>query len=418
MSEKILFVDDEPAFLTSYQLMLPQDLNLMNPDLPGKDMPSTGPTSTDPTSTDLTNTDLTNSDPKRLAVDTALGGEAGLAAIQDRGPYSVVISDMRMPGMDGMQFLTRVQQAAPETVRMLLTGYSDIETVMNAVNRGQVFQYLAKPCEPQTLAQAVALGLSQYRLIRAEKELLENTLMGAIEVLTDVLSAVSPEAFARSSRIARYVRHLAARFQLRPAWYYQAAAMLSQLGCITLDPELLQAAYLGTRLSPEDRSRYEAHATVAQALLANVQRLEPVAWMVGQQFSATSQKPPRTPHLSEEDMLLGAKLLRAASSFESLRMKGVSGAEAILRLRHRAEFDPKLIDALAELQEDDSIMELRRIALTEIKVGTILQQNVRNRGGVLIVAKGQEVTQPVLLRLQHFSEARLIDHEVLAWVLV
>jgi len=390
MSEKILFVDDEPAFLTSYQLML-------NPDL-GADSTSTAS--------------------KLVDMDTAVGGAAGLEAIQSRGPYSLIISDMRMPGMTGLEFLTRAQQAAPDTVRMLLTGYSDIETVMNAVNRGQVFQYLAKPCEAQTLAHAVTLGLSQHRLIRAEKELLENTLMGAIEVLTDVLSAVSPEAFARSSRVARYVSHLATKLQLRPAWCYQAAAMLSQLGCITLDPELLQAAYLGTSLSPEERSRYEAHAGVAQALLANVQRLEPVAWMVGQQFGATTQNPPQTPHMSEEDMLLGAKLLRVALSFESLRMRGVSVAEAILRLRHRAELDSKLVDALAERQEGDSTMELRKVPLTEIKVGAILQQNVRNRGGVLIVAKGQEVTQPVLLRLQHFSEARLIDPEVLAWVVL
>jgi response regulator RpfG family c-di-GMP phosphodiesterase len=396
MSEKILFVDDEPAFLTSYQLMLPQDLRLLNPGL---------------------DTDSTSTAPKLLDFHTAVGGAAGLAAIQNRGPYSLIISDMRMPGMNGLEFLTRVQQAAPETVRMLLTGYSDIEVLMNAVNRGQVFQYLAKPCEQQTLAQAVIIGLSQYRLIRAEKELLEKTLTGAIEVLADVLSAVSPEAFARSNRIAKYVKHLTAKLQLHQAWCYQAAAMLSQLGCITLNPELLQAAYLGTRLSPEDRALYEAHAAVAQALLANVQRLEPVAWMVGQQFGAASQKPPQTPHLSEEDLWLGVKLLRVASSFESLRMSGFSVEEAILRLRHRAEFGPELLDVLAEVQEDDSRMELRRVAIAKIKVGAILQQNVRNRGGVLIVAKGQEVTPPVLLRLQHFSEARLIGRVVLAWVL-
>ena len=306
------------------------------------------------------------------------------------------------------EFLTRVQHAAPETVRMLLTGYSDIDTVMNAVNHGQVFQYLAKPCEPQTLAQAVTIGLSQFHLMRAEKDLLENTLMGAIEVLTDVLSAVSPEAFARSKRIAKYVKHLAAKLQLEPTWCYQAAAMLSQLGCITLDPELLQAASLGTRLSPEDRALYEAHAAVAQALLVNVQRLEPVAWMVGQQFRPTTQKPsPQTPHLSEEDLWLGVKLLRVASSFESLRMSGFSVEEAILRLRHRAEFGPELLDVLAEVQEDDSRMELRRVAIAKIKVGAILQQNVRNRGGVLIVAKGQEVTPPVLLRAPTFFRSSL-----------
>jgi CheY-like chemotaxis protein len=114
MSEKILFVDDEPAFLTSYQLMLPQDLRLLNPGL---------------------DTDSTSTAPKLLDFHTAVGGAAGLAAIQNRGPYSLIISDMRMPGMNGLEFLTRVQQAAPETVRMLLTGYSDIEVLMNAVNR-------------------------------------------------------------------------------------------------------------------------------------------------------------------------------------------------------------------------------------------------------------------------------------------
>ncbi len=382
MSERILFVDDEPAFLTSYQLMLAQSLDLQN-----------------------------------VSVDTAVGGEAGLAAIQSRGPYAVVISDMRMPGMDGVQFLTRVQQAAPDTVRMILTGYSDVDTVTNAVNRGQVFQYLAKPCKQEALTQATTSGLLQYRLIRAEKDLLEDTLMGSIEALTDVLSSVSPEAFARSSRIARYVRHLVAKFQLHPAWCYEAAAMLSQLGCITLDLELIQAAYFGTHLSGEDRARYEAHPSVARELLANVPRLEPVAWMIGQQFGGgTPRKPPHTAEFREEDLVLGARMLRAAAAFDNLRMRGASIEEAALQLRYRSEFDRKLVDALAEIKEEESKMELRKVAISAITVGTILQQNVRNHAGVLIVAKGQEVTRPLLMRLEHFSEARLIDREIMALV--
>src|SRR5580698_5073090 len=161
MGDKILFVDDEPAFLKGYQLMLRQDFE----------------------------------------VDTAVGGEQGLAQIHDHGPYAVVVSDMRMPGMNGVQFLARVRQIAPDTIRMILTGYTDINAAMDAVNEGNIFRFLAKPCERDVLSNAITSGLVQYRLITAEKELLGNTLMGSIKVLIDVLSAASPEAFGRSIRI-------------------------------------------------------------------------------------------------------------------------------------------------------------------------------------------------------------------------
>jgi len=211
MGDKVLFVDDEPAFLTGYKLMLPENFE----------------------------------------ADTAVGGEQGLAAIRDEGPYAVVVSDMRMPGMNGVQFLAQVRQAAPSTVRIMLTGYSDISAAMDAVNEGNIFRFLAKPCEQEILAKAIASCLVQYRLVTSEKDLLENTLMGSIKVLTDVLGAVSPEAFGKSIRITHCVRHLVAKFHIPSSWCFEAAAMLSQLGCIMLDSELIQGAYVGTHLSAE-----------------------------------------------------------------------------------------------------------------------------------------------------------------------
>ena len=377
MGERILFVDDEPALLTGYQLMLSED----------------------------------------FAADFALGGERGLEAIQGSGPYAVVVSDMRMPGMDGVRFLARVRQLAPDTIRMMLTGFSDLNAVADSVNEGSVFRFLAKPCDQRVLAQAVTSGLEQHRLVKSEKELLENTLMGSIKVLTDVLSAVSPEAFGRAIRITRCVRHLVAKFQLPSSWCFEAAAMLSQLGCITLEPELIQSAYFGTHLSAEQRARFESHPTVAKDLLANVRRLEPVAWMIGQQLvRGAPQKIPKVPDLPEEALALGAKMLRVAVAFDNLRMRGVSVEDAVLQLRYRSDFDAKLVDALVEMKPYESKMELRKLSISNITVGTILQQDVKNRAGVLIVAKGQEVTGPLLIRLEHFSRARLIDNEIVALV--
>lgn len=377
MNGKILFVDDEPAFLTGYELMLRPHFEM----------------------------------------DTAVGGELGLAAILGHGPYAVVISDMRMPGMNGVQFLTRVRQAAPDTIRMILTGCSDINAAMDAVNEGNIFRFLAKPCPQDVLTNAVTSGLVQYRLITSEKDLLENTLMGSIKVLTDVLAAVNPEAFGKSLRITRCVRHLAAKFHLPSSWCFEAAAMLSQLGCIMLDHDLIQAAYVDTHLSAEDRVRFEAHASVARDLLANIRRLEPVAWMIGQQLArGTPQPPPQVPELPVEFLALGAKMLRVAVAFDNLRMRGVANSEAVLRLRYRSEFDRELVDALSDMKSDESTMELRKIPISTLTVGMILQQNIRNHAGVLVVARGQEVTRPLLVRLEHFSLAGLIDNEILASV--
>jgi YesN/AraC family two-component response regulator len=133
MPEKILFVDDEQGVLDGYERLLR----------------------------------------KEFKVSTALGGEVGLSSMQQQGPFAVVISDMRMPGMNGAEFLAKARQKAPETVRMLLTGYTDLNAAINAVNEGNIFRYLTKPCEKDDLVAAIKIGLDKYRSAIAEQELLK-----------------------------------------------------------------------------------------------------------------------------------------------------------------------------------------------------------------------------------------------------
>ncbi len=377
MADKILFVDDEPAVLDGYKRMLHREFD----------------------------------------VNTAVGGEAGLATIHEHGPYSVVISDMRMPGMTGSQFLGQVRQTTPDTVRMLLTGFTDLNAAMEAVNEGNIFRFLTKPCEKEVLAKAITTGLVQYRLVTAEKELLENTLMGSIKVLTDVLSAASPEAFGRSRRIARYVRHLLGKFRLPSPWLFEAAAMLSQLGCITLDPQLIQAAYIGDRLSPEDQARFAAHPKVARDLLVNIPRLEPVAWMISQQLKKETEHVGDMKASSAVDIVFGAKMLKIAVAFDNFRMSGLSDEDAMARLQSRqSEFGRELVAALADLKPEGTKMELRKVAVSDMATGMILQQEIKTQLGMLVVAKGQEVTHALLIKLDNFARAGTIDKELMALV--
>jgi DNA-binding NtrC family response regulator len=98
-----------------------------------------------------------------FSISKAQDADQGLELIQQCGPYAIVISDMRMPGINGARFLARVRKLAPATVTMLLTGYRDYDTAIVAVNEGHIFQYLKKPCKKENLVKAINLGLTQYR---------------------------------------------------------------------------------------------------------------------------------------------------------------------------------------------------------------------------------------------------------------
>src|SRR5829696_4359 len=115
---------------------------------------------------------------KEFHIEIATSGAEGLAAVESQGPYAVIVSDMRMPGMDGIRFLAKVKEKAPDSVRIMLTGNADQQTAIEAVNEGNIFRFLTKPCPPETLAKALSAGLQQYWLVVAEKELLEKTLSG------------------------------------------------------------------------------------------------------------------------------------------------------------------------------------------------------------------------------------------------
>src|SRR5271154_5459729 len=312
MPEKILMVDDEDAVLVGYQRMFRNEFQ----------------------------------------IETATGGAAALTAIEATGPYAVVVSDMRMPEMDGTTFLRKVKVLAPDAVRIMLTGDADIHNAVTAVNEGSIFRFLTKPCNKEVLAKALTAGLMQYRLLTAEKDLLENTLQGSIQVLTEVLSLVNPAAFGRALRVRRYIHQVATRMALASPWRFEVAAMMSQLGCVTLHPETIEAVYAGRPLPPDEQARFDAHPGMARDLLAKIPRMEPIAWMIGYQNRPTP-KGDDIAHVDMADLRLGAHLLRAILAFDELVSKGLSHDEAANRLsREHADFDPRIFQALLALQGD------------------------------------------------------------------
>ncbi|NMB35979.1 MAG: response regulator, partial [Firmicutes bacterium] len=147
-------------------------------------------------------------------VTLAKSGDEGLSALEEQGPFAVVVSDYCMPGMDGIQFLSLAHRLKPDTVRLMLTGYADLENAIKAVNEGNIFRFLTKPCKSEEFKIALAAAVEQYKLVMAERELLEKTLKGSIKVLTDILSILSPYVCLKDSYLSRMAKKLAARLNV------------------------------------------------------------------------------------------------------------------------------------------------------------------------------------------------------------
>jgi response regulator RpfG family c-di-GMP phosphodiesterase len=361
MSVTILFVDDEPDALSGYRRVLRG----------------------------------------QFAVDTAVGPHEGLAMIQKR-PYGVVVADMCMPGMDGIQFLSRVRELAPESIRIMLTGHADTSTAIDAVNRGSIFRFLTKPCAPDVLAASLVAGLEQWRLVRAEKELLEQTLKGSIRVLIDVLELLNPVAFGRATRARRIVGQLGAALEVKNLWQIELAALLSQLGCITVPPEVLERHFSGEPLNSEETKMIAEHPQVGGELIANIPRLEPIARII--QLQARFGTDEKTVADAGGE-ISGAALLHAALEFDGLLVTGVAPAHAVRRLREGGtRIAPKILAALERYEGHDApASAVKSISVRQLTVDMEAEEDIRAKNGTLLVPRGRRVTYPLLVRIRNFA---------------
>ena len=334
---------------------------------------------------------------KKFEVRTAIGPELGLQVLAGEGPFAAVVSDLRMPGMNGIEFLTRVRQAAPDTVRVMLTGDADLSAAMAAVNEGKIFQFLTKPCPSDMLTRTLESALEQHRLITAERELLENTLSGSIGVLSEILGLVNPQAFSRAQRIRRYVQHIVDTLNLPDRWQYELAAMLSQIGCVTVPPDTLDKFYKQQPLSVAEQSILSQQNQVGHNLLAKIPRLDSVAQMVAQQDTPWAE--PSTVDVVKT----GAQLLKVASDCDEQVMRGIPLTVVLAQMADNLDYRPMFVTALQRLQAEESKSETRWLKLAQMKPGMIVGAGIYSQTGLLLLAKGQEITDSAMARLNSFA---------------
>ena len=338
---------------------------------------------------------------QRYTVHLAGSGAEGLEILRDTRHIAVILSDMRMPVMDGAKFLNAARTAAPEAVRMLLTGYTDMQSAIAAVNEGQIFRFISKPCPPDQLLAAFGAAVTQHQLIIAEKVLLQQTLLGCVESMVKVLSITKPMAFGRALRLRAKIRSVVQFLLWGDQWQIEAAAVLSQLGIVTLPEEILMKLNEGEALDGPDRREIAASIDTSTQMLENIPRLEPVLEILGHLAGAIRGAP-----ASGRAVPPGALLLRIVLEWDALEAQGYTQAQALAKLRAaEGEFDTELLDRLGGMLPvtgpRNSAVET---APRDLVAGMVLAEDLVRKNGVVILPRGFEIDRGLLDHIQTFAD--------------
>jgi len=368
VSEKILFVDDEANVLAAFQRQLRREFR----------------------------------------INTALGGEQALRVMEQHGPFAVVVSDMRMPEMDGVQLLAEVQRRAPDTIRVMLTGNADQQTAIAAVNEGQIFRFLTKPCPGEALTRTLHAALQQYGLVTAERDLLENTLSGAIKLVTDILSMVDPDSFGRAVALRESAGAIARTLAIDDPWEVELAAMLAPIGTVAVPPETLAKVRAGESLDERETEVVARIPEIGHGLLTHIPRLSTVAEIVLFQKKRFDGSGPPTTAIAGEELPIGARILAVATDLAALEEAGVARSDAIERMRaRRGHYDPVTLDAAAAVGVADgdrsALSTVAELRIIELRPGQTLMANIETVGGRLLTAAGTRITETIIERLRSYS---------------
>lgn len=354
---------------------------------------------------------------KTHEVHTAVGGAAGLEAIARGESFAVIVADMQMPEMNGVEFLREAKKRSPDSQRLMLTGNADQKTATDAVNEGCVFRFLNKPCPPDLLASALEDGIEQHRLINAERELLEGTLNGSIKLLTDILSIVAPESFGKSMALRKMARSTAGILSMQSTWNLEVAAMFSNIAYVTIPAETLERALSGGSLSAVEQPMIDRLPEVGSNLLANIPRLEKVARIVLYKEKHFDGGGFPEDNVAGDAIPLESRILKVLSDLERLKTQGMKLAVALQHMAKQASrYDPAILEAVSKMttaeQADAEQIITKEVKLNSLQAGHVLLTNIETEDGKLLYNAGKEITATILERLYNFRRISGIQEPI------
>jgi len=339
------------------------------------------------------------------------GNDAVIAvreALENRMPFAVVLCDMRMPGIDGVQTLEQIRDLSPDTVRLMLTGNADQQTAIDSINRGHIFRFYTKPYPLDQLGDGLQAAIEQHRLIVAERELLEKTVTGSIKMLTDLMSLNDPVSYGIATRLREWIELLQKNFNMPRRWQLEVAASLVAIGTVALPPDLVAKKRQHGVLNDVEESILERTPEIARDLLANIPRLSKVAEIVflqdrgydGSGFPADGPKGDAIP--------LDARILKILKDLAIATNGGALTNEALDSLRtHERQYDPVLLGRVRTCMK--ALISGQATAVVELPLAALRSRHVvlsdlKLTNGHVIIPAHTELSQSQIVRLQNLRK--------------
>ena len=385
-------------------------------------------------------------------IEQATGGADALALMRDT-PVDLVVSDMRMPGMDGAAFLAQVRSLYPSVARILLTGYADITATIAAINQGAIHRYIAKPWDDNDLLLVVSDALHRRGLEQENSRLLALTqaqnqalvtlnqglearvaertaaleasladlaaahaeveahFMLAVTVFSGLLELREGGMAGHARRVAELSRRVAARLGLDDAAQrdVQLAALLHDIGKIGFDDAMLRTPV--SKYSGDQMTVYQMHPGDGEAALMPLDKLHGVAAIVRQHHERWDGRG-FPDGRSGAAILLGARILAAVNDYDGL----VSGslaeqvytgdkARAALRDGVLTRYDPAVVEALFKVL-DEAEAEARAdvaVPVADLRPGMVLAKDLVSPQGVILLPAGHVFHPPLITKLRDLA---------------
>lgn len=354
---------------------------------------------------------------KQYQITTALSGATALDLIKESEEFAVIVSDMRMPEMDGVEFLHHARELSPHSVRLMLTGNADQQTAIDAVNRGAVYRFMTKPCPLSLLVESVEAALEQYRLIKSEQELLEGTVNGSIKLLTDILSMVAPETFGKLAELRETAREIARAMRLMSTWDIEMAAMLSKIAYVTLPPQTLARVRASKALEPAERLVIERLPETSSKLVANIPRLEAVARIILYQLKNFDGSGFPRDRLAGEEIPLESRILKVLHDLSVQAENGLSTGVALKQMEGEpGRYDPKVLQTVGwffmAAEEEEKLLPPILVTVAGLRPGAILINPVETQEGHTLITAGQKLTETMLQRLVNYHHVHRVREPI------
>lgn len=346
---------------------------------------------------------------------TSSSAAAALELLSRDNTFSVVITDLRMPGLDGISFLKQVKQLAPNSVRILLTGFASKDTTIAAVNEGDVFRILTKPITLVELKRVMQQAIQKFEIKKAEELLLEQTMRGSVGMLVDILGMANPVVFGRAAERHRMAAQICEELGVSDRWPTETAALLGNIGMLSMPQEVINRVTQGIALSESDMGHVRSQVNVGARLVNQIPRLEPVAEAIALQYkNYDGSGDPDEHRIAGDAIPFGARVLRVINEYENLLTLGYATDRVWETLRERIRFfDKGVLAALEKFAGPDGIDKtIVKVSLRSLEEGYTLAQDIYNTDSVLVVREGVVISEYLLKRLRNFADEGLISSDV------